>query len=250
MSTYDLEELERIAALKDWWDIWGNWVVAAVVALLVGVFGTYGYRYFQKGQAEQAEVLFKSVKKTAEEATIKDKDGKDGKEGAKKISEAVNTLVEKFPGTFQATEAQLMAAKSSFEAGDFADAKAHLQWVVDKGRETHRAVARVRLAAVMLETKDYDGALKVLDEVKDEAFLSVAADLKGDVFAAQDNRAEARAAYQIAVDKAGDRSALKSFSQAKLDAFGGPDEAKLAADKAKADAKLLADAKDNKGSTK
>ena len=242
MSTYDLEEQERIAALKDWWDQWGNWVVAGVIAVLIGVFGTYGYRFFQKSQNEQAEALFKSVKKTAEEVAA-------SKE-TKKLSEAVNTLVEKFPGTFQATESQLMAAKATFEAGDFAAAKTHLQWVVDKGRETHRATARVRLATVMLETKDYDGALKTLEAVKEDAFVSIAADLKGDVFAAQGKREEARAAYQVAVDKAGDRSALKSFSQAKLDAFGGPDAAKLAADKAKADAKIAADAKDNKGATK
>ena len=32
MSAYDLEEQERISALKDWWDKWGNWVYLAAAA--------------------------------------------------------------------------------------------------------------------------------------------------------------------------------------------------------------------------
>ena len=253
MSTYDLEEQERISALKDWWDKWGNWVTAGVAAILVAVVGVQAYRYYQKSQGEQAETLFKSVKKTGEEvnasraAASKDAANKDAVKDSKKLTDAVGALVEKFPGTFQATEAQLMAAKAAFEAGDFATAKTQLQWVVDNGRDTHRAIARVRLAIVMLETKDYDGALKTLEGVKDEAFQSVAADLKGDIYAAQGKRSEARASYQIAVEKADTRSALKIISQAKLDAFGGADESKKV--DAKADAKT--DAKtDAKGITK
>lgn len=229
MSTYDLEEQERISALKDWWDQWGTWVTAVLVAGVVILASVFGYREYQKSQADQAEVLFRSVKKTAEETAA-------SKE-VKKLSDAVNTLAEKFPGTFQATEGQLMAAKATFDAGDFATTKTHLQWVIDKGRETHRVIAQIRLATVLLETKDYEGALKMVDAVKDEAFIPIATDLKGDIFAAQGKRDEARAAYQTAVEKSEDRSALKAISQAKLDAAGGPDESKKAKSDTKSDTK-------------
>ncbi len=213
MSAYDLEEQERISALKDWWDKWGTWVYLAVAAFFVGVIGVYFWRDYQGRQAAQAETLFKSVKKTAEEVNA-------NKE-YKKLSEAANALSEKFPRTFQATDAQMMAAKSAFEAKDYAIAKTHLQWVVDNGRDTHRNIARVQLASVMLEDKKYDDALKVLDGVKEDAFAGIANDARGDIFAVQGKRDEARAAYQVAVEKAGDRSPLKAISQAKLDAFGG-----------------------------
>lgn len=213
MSAYDLEEQERISALKDWWDKWGTWVYLAVAAFFIGVIGVYFWRDYQGRQAAQAETLFKSVKKTAEEVNA-------SKE-YKKLSEAANALSEKFPRTFQATDAQLMAAKSAFEAKDYATAKTHLQWVVDNGRDTHRSIARVQLASVMLEDKKYDDALKVLDGVKEDSFAGIAADLRGDIFAVQGKRDEARAAYQVAVEKAGERSPLKAISQAKLDAFGG-----------------------------
>ena len=213
MAAYDLEEQERIDALKDWWAKWGIWIYAAIGAFLVGVLAVQGWRYYQRSQGEQAEVLFKSVQKTAQEGAV----AKD----SKKLSDAASAIAEKFPSAFSASEAQLMAAKATFEANDFASAKKHLQWVVDKGPTVHSNVARIRLASVLLEEKKFDEALKTLDQVKDEAYASSAADLRGDIFASQGRRDEARAAYQIAVEKAGDRSPMKALSQAKLDAAGG-----------------------------
>jgi predicted negative regulator of RcsB-dependent stress response len=128
-----------------------------------------------------------------------------------------------------------MAAKAAFDADALTEAKTHLQWVVDKGQTSHQPIARVRLAAVLFDEKKYDDALKMLDAIKVEAFSSLAADLKGDILAAQGRRDEARAAYQMAVDKADARSPLKPISQAKLDAFGGATE-KMA--EAKTDAKV------------
>ena len=213
MAAYDLEEQERIDALKDWWTKWGMWIYAAIGAFLVGVLAVQGWRYYQKSQGEQAEVLFKSVQKTAQESAA----SKD----TKKLSDAASAIAEKFPSAFYSSEAQLMAAKAAFSANDYTTAKKHLQWVVDKGPAVHANIARVRLASVLAEEKKFDDALKILDQVKDDAFLSMAADLRGDIFASQSRRDEARAAYQIAVDKAGDRSPMKALSQAKLDAAGG-----------------------------
>ena len=213
MAAYDLEEQERIDALKDWWKSWGVWIYAAVSAFLIGVLAMQGWRYYQKSQGEQAEVLFKSVQKTAQEGVA-------AKE-TRKLSEAASAIAEKFPNAFYASEAQLMAAKASFEASDFTTAKKHLQWVVDKGPAVHSNVAKVRLASVLLEENKFEEALKMLDQVKDDAFVSMAADLRGDVLIGQGRRDEARAAYQIAVEKAGDRSPMKALSQAKLDGVGG-----------------------------
>lgn len=213
MAAYDLEEQERIDALKDWWDKWGTLVYAGVAAFVLGTAGVQGWRYYQAKQQQEAEVLFKSVEKTAQEVAA-------SKE-YKKLSEAAVAMAGKYPGSFQATDAQLLAAKAAFDGGDLAAAKSHLQWVIDNGREAYRPIARVRLAAVLLDEKKYEEGLKLLDSVKEEGFVAMASDLRGDLFAAQGKKDEARAAYQAAVEKAGDRGALKAISQAKLDAFGG-----------------------------
>jgi len=213
MAAYDLEEQERIDALKDWWDKWGNWVYAGVAAFVIGVAGVQGWRWYQAKQNADAETLYKSVEKTAQEvAASKD---------SKKLSEAATAMADTFPRTFQATDAKLLAAKAAFDAGDLAAAKNHLQWVIDNGRDTYKPIAQIRMASVLLDDKKYDDALKVLDQVKEEGYASMAADLRGDVLAAKGSRDEARAAYQLAVEKSADRSPLKAISQAKLDAFGG-----------------------------
>jgi predicted negative regulator of RcsB-dependent stress response len=231
MSVYDAEEQQRIDALKDWWAQWGNLVYAITMVFLLGIAGSQGWKYYQKTQVVEAETLFVSVQKVAQEsAATKD---------WKKLSSAATALADKYPSTFYATDAQLMAAKAAFDANALAEAKTHLQWVVDKGQTTHQTIARIRLATVLLDEKKYDDALKNLGAIKGDAFSSLAADVKGDILVAQGRTDEARAAYQMAVDKADSRSPLKPISQAKLDAVGGTTE--KPAD-AKADAKAGAKA--------
>ena len=91
MSAYDLEEQERIAALKDWWDKWGTWVYAALIAFFLGLAGTQGWKYFQGKQTADAETLFLSVQKVAQEWAV-------NKEW-KKLSDAATALADKYPRT-------------------------------------------------------------------------------------------------------------------------------------------------------
>ena len=214
MAVYDLEEQERLDALKDWWAQYRNAVYAAIGAIILAVAGFNAWRYYEKNQNEQAAALFKSVQKVA------------GENDAKKLSDAASALIERFPGTFHATEAALLAAKISFEARDFAAARSHLQWAADKGKAQFRPVAQLRLATVLLEEKKYDDALKVIQGVTDDGYLPLTADLKGDVLMAQGKKDEARVAYQLALDKADARSPIRQFTQLKLDALGTPGEAK------------------------
>jgi predicted negative regulator of RcsB-dependent stress response len=93
--------------------------------------------------------------------------------------------------------------------------------VLDRGADEHRGVARLRLAAVLLDEKKYEEALKVLDGNKDEAFAAPAADLRGDIMLAQGRLDEARAAYKLAVDKAGPANPVRSVAGTKLNALGG-----------------------------
>jgi len=105
--------------------------------------------------------------------------------------------------------------------GDNAAAKTHLQWVVEHGRdEETRDIARLRTAAVLLDEKKYDEALKVLEAKHTESLTSLYADLRGDVLVAQAKPAEARGAYQLALDKSDARSAYRPLIQLKLDALG------------------------------
>ena len=208
-GSYDFEEQERIAELKAWWED-NRWIVlGAVIAAFVAFAAYRGWVYWNARRAEDAAAMYKPV---AEAVKAKD---------AKKIPEAAQAVIAKHPGSYYASEAALVIAQNAFESGNLDEARKRLEWVMANGVEEHRGVARMRLAAILLEQKKYDEALKVLDASKDEAFIPLAADLRGDIMLAQGRIDEARAAYKLAMDKAGPRNPVKSIAETKLNALGG-----------------------------
>jgi predicted negative regulator of RcsB-dependent stress response len=206
---YDLEEQERIAELKAWWEDNRWYVVGALVVAAVSFAGWKGWQHWKQTTAEDAAAMFEPVSKAA-----KAKDAKGLDAGAK-------ALMDKHPRSFHASEAALYSAKAAFDAGKNAEAREKLEWVVKNGVRDLQGVARLRLAAVLLDEKKYPEALTVLDANKDEAFTAVAADLRGDVMLAQGRLDEARAAYKTAIDKAEPRNPVKQIAEVKLNALGG-----------------------------
>jgi predicted negative regulator of RcsB-dependent stress response len=207
-GSYDFEEQERIAELKAWWED-NRWYVAGAIVAAILAFGGYrGWIWWSAREAEDAAAMFRPVSEAM-------------KADEKKVAAAAQPLIDKHPGSYFASEAQLAAAKAAFETGDLAQAGKRLEWVLDHGADEHRGVARLRLAAVLLDQKKYDEALKMLDGNKDEAFGAPAADLRGDIMLAQGRLDEARAAYKLAIDKAGPANPVRSVAGTKLNALGG-----------------------------
>ncbi len=212
-GTYDFEEQERIAELKAWWEDNRWYVLGAIVAAVVVFGGWQGWRWWNVHQGESAAMLFRPVAEAAQQ-------GGD-KPDAAALAKAAQPLVDKHPDAYLASEAQLLVAKAAFEAGDLALARERLAWVVDHGPELLRPTARLRLAAVLLQQKKYDDALRTLDAVKEDSFAPLAADLRGDVMLAQGRRDEARAAYKVAVERAAPGNPVRNIAETKLAALGG-----------------------------
>ena len=208
--SYDLQEQEQLDALKAWWRAHSNRVTAAALAVL-GAIGAYqGWSRYSMQQAAAASALYDEFEKASAS-----KDPKD----ATKARDLVGTLIEKHGSTVYATMAALRAAKASIDSGDLKSAKAQLTWAAEHGGQNELALlARVRLAGVLLDEKDYDQALKVLKVDVPDAFASEFADRRGDVYAAQGKLADARAAYSEALAKAGTRP-IRALIQMKLDAL-------------------------------
>jgi predicted negative regulator of RcsB-dependent stress response len=206
-GAYDFEEQERLAELKGWWEDNRWYVVGGIVAAIVAFGGWKAWQGWQARQLADAAAMFRPVA--------------EAKRDPKKATDAATALIAKHPDSYYASEAALVLAKNAFEAGNHAEARKHLEWVVKNGVEAHRGVARMRLAAVLLDEKKYDEALKTLDGTTDPSYAALSADLRGDVMLAQGRNDEARAAYKAAVEKAGDRNPLKQIAQTKLEALGG-----------------------------
>jgi predicted negative regulator of RcsB-dependent stress response len=204
-GSYDFEEQERLAELKGWWEDNRWYVLGAIVAAVLAFGGYRGWQHWTASRAEDAAAMYGALAKGPKE----------------QLPAAVDALVAKHPRSFPASEAQLLAAKQRFDAGDTADARKRLEWVVERGVEVHRGVARMRLAAVLLDEKKHAEALKVLDDNKDPAFAALAANLRGDIMLAQGRVDEARAAYKVAIEKSDPRSPVRNIAETKLNALGG-----------------------------
>jgi hypothetical protein len=206
---YDLEEQEQLAAIKAWWAQYGKLVIVTVVAGLLVVGSIRGWHYYRNSQASSALALFDQMQR-AERAN-----------DAKKVRDIAAQIVDKYASTQYATMASLAAAKSNFDTGDLPAAKTQLQWVIDNGKEEEaRDVARLRLARVLLDEKKPAEALKLLEAKHSDSFDGLYADVKGDALFADGKRAEARAAYQVALEKSDTASPTRQIVQLKLDALG------------------------------
>ena len=207
---YDLEEQEQLATLKGWWRDNGTTLLAALAAAAIAFAGWQVWRNWQAGQMQQAAALYDSLLKAAQ--------GGD----AKSLRDAGGTLVESFPRTLYASMGALASARFHFERGDLKNARAQLQWVVDRSpSEELRDLARLRLAGVMLDDKAYDEALALLEAKHAPAVAAQYVALKGDVLMAKGQMAEAKAAYRAALEKSDARSgAFRASVQLRLDALG------------------------------
>ena len=211
MAVYDLEEQEQLDEIKAWWKQYRNVVVLVVVAAAVTVIAILGWRYYYSKQAFEAGELYIQLQ------------GAVGSGEQKKAQDIAAVLIDKYPRTGYARLAALTGAKAAFESGDAPAAKIRLQWVVDNGKDDEmRDIARLRLAAVLLDEKNYEEALKLLAAQHADNLSALYADLKADVLVAQGMHEEARGAYQLALDKSDARSAYRALIQVKLDALGEP----------------------------
>lgn len=211
LQNLDLEEQEQLAELKAWWKQYGNLVLLAVIAAALAVAAWNGWRWYQGSQAAQASALYDTLAKAA------------GAGDAKALRDAGGALTENFPRTLYASMGALAAARFHFDRNELKSAKAQLQWVVERSpSEEYREIARLRLAHVLLDENAYDEALKLLEAKPLEAYAAQVAALRGDVLLAKGQRAEAVAAYRLALEKAGSQAgAFRDSVQLRLDALGG-----------------------------
>jgi predicted negative regulator of RcsB-dependent stress response len=221
MATYDLEEQEQLSAIKTWWRMYGNLVTGIAVAAAVAMVGWQVWQWHQRNQAAQAAAVYSALQEAV------------NANDAKKAKEAAGALLDTHGGTAYAAMGALLSAKVQVEAGDLKTARAQLSWAADNARDPAlKDLARLRLAQVMLEEKSYDEALKQIEREPVEAFAARYAEVRGDIHAAQGKRSEARAAYQAALAKLGERAkqdsaqvagsaaAFREMVQLKLDALG------------------------------
>ena len=207
----DLQEQEQLDALKAFWNRHGDLITWTLV-LVLGAFAAWnGWNWWQREQAVKAGALFEELDKAA---TAGDPE---------RTGRVFADLKERYPRTAFAQQGGLVASKLQAAKGQGDAAQASLAWAAEHAVEEEvRAIARLRLAGLQADAKQYDAALKTLDAVKHAEFAALAADRRGDILQAQGQRDQARAAYQVAYAGMSDKVDYRRLVEAKLTALAAP----------------------------
>lgn len=205
----DLEEQEQLDQLKHFWNTWGT-LISCVLILVAGSLAAWnGFQYWQNRQAVHAAALFDAVDAAARAGD------------SARMGQAFSDLKVKYSGTVQTAQAGLTLAKFQLDHGSSEDAKESLSWVAEKSSDDGlKAVAKLRLAGVLMDQKDYDEALKWISGTFPPEFEAVYADRKGDILVLQDKRAEAIVEYTRAHKAFEDGVEYRRLVEIKLNALG------------------------------
>ncbi|HEU0198220.1 MAG TPA: tetratricopeptide repeat protein [Nevskiaceae bacterium] len=202
-------EAEELEALRQWW--LKNWkaLVAGVVIGLVAIGGWQGWTRHQAAQRVNAASMYADF----QQAMAGNKNGD--------VHAIAAALAAKYASTPYASDAALKLAQADVSHLRFDDAAKRLQWVVQHGNDAGtRAVAQLRLAAVLWQQGKNDAALKLLARPS-AGFAGLYAALRGDIDSAAGQRDAARVAYELALKDLPAGAADRVSIQDKLDDLAG-----------------------------
>jgi predicted negative regulator of RcsB-dependent stress response len=205
----DLEEQEQIDQIKHFWKQYGNAITWVLIVVLGAFAGWNFYQYWQRNQASQAALLFDELEKTVQSAD------------ASRIDRVFADMKDRFASTAYAHQAGLLVAKQYVTLGQLEPAKAALTWVADKSSDAgYQAIAKLRLSAILIESKKFDDALGQLSGTFPAGFEALVDDRKGDVFVLKGDKVQAVAEYEKAYRLLDVRSDYRRLVEVKLNAQG------------------------------
>ncbi len=207
---YDLEEQEQIDQLRAWWGKYGTLVSTGLLIAAIILGGWRGWQWYQNHQSGQARGYFEAL----EEATRQS-----GDESVARINAAMKTLRDEYAATDYAARGALVAAAALQTRDQLAAARAQLEWLAQSKNIALVPVAKLRLAGLLVDQKDYDAALAQLNDAP-AAFAGLFDDRRGDILAAQGKSAQARDAWKKALEAIGPASPLAPVVKLKIDALG------------------------------
>ena len=204
----DLEEQDQLDALKTWWKTNGNKVLIVVGVAAAVVIGYQGWKQYQVQQSQAASEKFMIL-------------GDTSPTDVETIKTLSAEIMENYPSTPYAARAALLSAKTNYNAKDIDSAKLQSEWAYQNAKEEAvKTLAQLQLAGILFEQKDYEAALKLVNEKHESSFDGLFADLKGDILVAQNKPEEAKVAYQDAIKAFEFGSRYARYTQHKLEALG------------------------------
>jgi predicted negative regulator of RcsB-dependent stress response len=219
-----LSDREQEEALRAWWrDNW-RWILGGIalgVALLVGYFQWKDYR---ENQGIEAAAQYDKVRVAAEARKLED------------AQTALSALTSDHGSSPYAQQGRLLVAKLQVGESKYDEAAALLREVIDDAEDEElAALAKLRLARVLIEQGKHYEAIGLLNVDELGAFAAAAREIRGDANYAKGDHSAARAEYAAAL-AADDAQIDRPTLEMKLREVGGSPPDKTAEIEAAADA--------------
>ncbi|MBK0393234.1 YfgM family protein [Ramlibacter algicola] len=207
-SHLDLEEQEQLDQLKHFWNQYGN-LISWVLIVVCGSIAAYnGWNWWQRNESLKASAVYEEVERAVLANDLA------------RAEQAFGDARDKYGRTLYAQQAGLLVAKAAADQGKADTARAALTWVAEHPADDgYKAIASLRLAALQMDAKDYDGALKRLEGSFPAEFNGLVADRRGDIYNLQGKKDQAKAEYEKAW-RALDGSEYRRLVEVKLTALG------------------------------
>ena len=178
-------EEEQIEQLKKWWSENGKSLVAGLGIGLAAVAGWTSWQAWQRTQAEDASTRYAQLVSDAAAGRHE-----------QALAQAVG-IADEFPDSAYASLASLIAARAAVQTNAPDMAKQHLEWVVEHASFPELVpVARLRLARLKMDARQYDDALAELDRIDSAPFRGGVVELRGDIHRARGDLTAARDSYE------------------------------------------------------
>lgn len=190
METYRTEE-EQVEALKRWWQENGT---NTLIAIALAVAVSFGWRYWQdhqQAEKEAASAVYQDLLTLMSAPDLSDSQ-------RATAGTLIGQLSEQYAGTGYDQLAALASVRLAMDAKEYEQAASTLQQL--KGQTLSielAALVNFRLAKVFFSQQKFGEALTALDGDM-QKYAAQAAELRGDILAAQGNNSQAAAAYEDA----------------------------------------------------
>ncbi len=207
MEFYSSEK-EQVEALRKWWA--ENWLYIAT-GLTLGIVAVVGWNQYQAYVIKHAQQASQKYTEMVGAFNVE----------AQPIAEDILIeLKSEFSSTPYAGDAALYAASVYVNLYDLESAERELRWVIDEGRGLSKeALARVRIARIMIATSRYQAAIDELAGMDDTGDGALASAVRGDAFSEMGESEAAMGAYALALEYAKPDALDRELVQLKLDSL-------------------------------
>ena len=195
LDTSEEEQVEKIQTFLRQ----NGWFLAIGLVLVLG--GNFGFRSWEdqkQAAAEAASDAFTTFQTAARESAMDE----DKRTAAIDLGDA---FVVDHPNTDYAVLAGLQVAKLHFSAGNLSGAETALRSIIGAAGSQLAPLVQLRLARLLgAQDRPQEGLTLLAEPLEWAGFMAARHEVEGDLLYQLDRRDEARQAYQLAVNTAGE----------------------------------------------